>query len=408
MVEKAGDKMAWADSNVTFPQGFSAYGTDAGLIPGRADMALLWSSCPAVISGVFTTNAAKASPVLVTREVVNRGICQAFVINAGNANAVTGEQGIADALKMQQAAAQGLDVDQRTVGVASTGVIGVPLPMPLVERGIAQLLEMHAEGRDSDGVQASEAILTTDREPKALGCLLELPGGTVRLGMMVKGSGMIHPQMATMLAFFTTDGAVAKPVLDAALRYAVQHSFHQLSVDGDSSTNDMAVVLANGASGIAVQSAEAVDHFRRALALLARQAARMIAADGEGASHLLTVRVSGAPSDEDAARKARAVVSSNLVKSAVYGQDPNWGRIIAALGRAGEAFCPDEVSLSIGGVTLLDRGNPVAGSEQRAQQAMQAREVVVGAVVGHGSGSSEAWGCDLTEQYVEINAHYRT
>ncbi len=400
--------MTWSPSNVTFPKGFRACAAAAGLIAGRVDMALIWSVKPAVFSGLFTTNSAEAAPVTLTRKVAEGGLCQAIVVNAGNANAVTGADGMKDAIAMQDQIGRGLNVSSSLVAVASTGVIGVPLPMTLVQDGIEHLVQDWAKEQGCGGTAASEAILTTDREPKALACEVELPGGTVRIGMMAKGSGMIHPQMATMLAFFTTDADISKPVLDSLMRQAVQRSFLRVSVDGDPSTNDMAVIMANGLSGVKVETDSAREQFGAALVHLARQGARMIAHDGEGATRLLTVRVRGAASEADAALKARTAVRSNLVKSAVYGQDPNWGRVVAAVGSVGLPFSLSGVSLTMGTVQVLKDGLPVAGVEDQAHEAMAGDEVVMDVTVGSGPGAAEAWGCDLTEQYVEINAHYRT
>lgn len=400
--------MTWRPSNVTFPKGFKACAAAAGLIAGRADMALIWSAKPAVFSGLFTTNAAEAAPVTLTRKVAEGGLCQAIVVNAGNANAVTGAAGMQDAITMQDQMGRGLHISPSLVAVASTGVIGVPLPMTLVQAGMEHLVQDWEEERECDGIKASEAILTTDREPKALACEVEFPGGTVRIGMIAKGSGMIHPQMATMLAFFTTDADISKPVLDSLMRQAVLRSFLRVSVDGDPSTNDMAVIMANGLSGVKVEMDSAREQFGAALVHLARQGARMIAHDGEGATRLLTVRVRGAASEADAALKARTAVRSNLVKSAVYGQDPNWGRVVAAVGSVGLPFSLSGVSLTMGTVQVLKDGLPVAGVEDQAHEAMAGDEVVMDVTVGSGPGAAEAWGCDLTEQYVEINAHYRT
>ncbi|WP_242968406.1 bifunctional glutamate N-acetyltransferase/amino-acid acetyltransferase ArgJ [Sulfobacillus sp. hq2] len=399
--------MMWQDATVTYPQGFQAYAAAAGLIAGRHDMACLWSVVPAVFSGLFTTNQAAAAPITVTKQVAAKGWCQAIIINAGNANAVTGQGGLQDAYTMQQYMADHLGVASEQVAVASTGVIGVPLPMDQVQQGMSQLVDAWQQ-QHSDGVKASEAILTTDREPKTLACDVTLSSGVVRIGMMAKGSGMIHPQMATMLAFFTTDAAIEKSILDELMRQAVSRSFLRVSVDGDPSTNDMAVILANGQSGVHVGTPEDIAQFGKALAHLARQGARMIAHDGEGATRLITVRVRGAATEEDAALKARTAVRSNLVKAAVYGGDPNWGRVIASVGSVGLPFDLSAVSLWIGTVLVLEGGLPVPMAEDQAHNELEADEVVMDVLIGNGPGFAEAWGCDLTEQYVEINAHYRT
>ncbi len=408
IIEPPLQHMTWLEGSVNVPAGFQTYAAEAGIIAGRPDMALIWSAAPAVTSGLFTTNRAPAWPVLLTRKTADEGLCQAIVVNAGNANAASGPQGEQDAQIMQKKTAQGLNVPPGWVAIASTGVIGVPLPMNKVVYGIDKLLDLWKAHTPDDGKKASEAILTTDLAPKVLAAELDLPEGRVRLGVMAKGSGMIHPNMATMLAFVTTDADVAKPLQDELLRHAVDHSFHRISVDGDPSTNDTVLMLANKASHVPVKTPEAISRFRDALTHLLRQTARMIAADGEGATHLISCRVQGAHSSLDAAQKARAVVRSNLVKAAVYGQDPNWGRVLAAIGTVGDGFATDHVTIAIGPVVLFRQGIPVDFDESEARAAMGHREVVIVVDLGQGTNVEEAWGCDLTERYVEINAHYRT
>ncbi|OLZ08115.1 bifunctional glutamate N-acetyltransferase/amino-acid acetyltransferase ArgJ [Sulfobacillus thermosulfidooxidans] len=408
IIEPALAHMTWKVGNVTTPLGFKAFGTASGILKGRPDMALIWSVKPAVVSGLFTTNTAKAWPVLLTQKTVYHGLCQAVIINAGNANAATGPQGEKDAALMQERTARGLNIPPSFVAVASTGVIGVPLPMDKIDQGIHQLLEQWEEHRDCDGKAASEAILTTDQVPKVLAAEVTLPEGTVHMGLMAKGSGMIHPNMATMLAFVTTDAVIDKELQDHLLRQAVDRSFHRISVDGDPSTNDMVLMMANGLSRVAIETPESIKLFQSALTHLLRQGARMIADDGEGATHLITCHVKGAPSEEDAAQKARAVVRSNLVKAAIYGQDPNWGRILAAIGTTPGAFDPDHVAIRIGDLTLFDQDLPTSFDENEAKDIMGQHEVVIEVDLHNGSYEAEAWGCDLTERYVEINAHYRT
>lgn len=396
--------------NVTYPIGFKAYGVHAGLRKKRLDMALLWSCRPATLSGMFTTNAAKAAPVILSQQVAERGLCQALVVNSANANALTGKPGEHHALEMQHLVAEGLHIPPPFVAVASTGVIGVPLPMPTVTRGISDLIALWADLHDEtqgDGVNASQAILTTDTMAKTGARQVRLSGGTVRIGMMVKGSGMVHPQMATILGFITTDAEIAKPIWDDLIRHAVDRTFHRISVDGDASTNDMVLGWANGMSGVSVSSEDDQDVFRAALIDLLRQGARDIARDGEGATHLVTVMVTGATTEADAAAKARAAVRSPLVKSAVYGRDPNWGRVVAAVGSLGEPFDPTRIDLTMNGMPLLKAGKPVAFNEEQARSLMAREEVVFIVDLKRGKASAEAWGCDLTERYVAINAQYR-
>ncbi|MDA8195210.1 MAG: bifunctional glutamate N-acetyltransferase/amino-acid acetyltransferase ArgJ [Thermaerobacter sp.] len=403
------DGFALESGDVGTPAGFKAYAAFAGIrYEGRPDMALIWSAKPAVFSGMFTTNSAEAAPVLVTREVALSGLSQAAIINSGNANAMTGAEGMDHARRMQGSLAEGLSIPPAFVAVASTGVIGVPLPMKRVLGGVEALVAQWQQGGDGDGKAAAEAILTTDTVTKALAARVQLAGGVVHIGMMAKGSGMIHPQMATMLAFFTTDAVIAKDSLDEMIHRVVDRSFHRVSVDGDPSTNDMVLCWANGLSSVAVADPPDRERFEAALTALAQAGARLIAKDGEGATRLLTVRVVGAVSEADAAQKARAAVRSSLVKSAVYGRDPNWGRVVAAVGAVGIRFDPSRVRLTMNGLTLLSDGRPWPFDERVASEAMNTDEVVFVLDLGSGQGTAEAWGCDLTERYVEINAHYRT
>lgn len=400
--------VTWEAGGPETPAGFWLDGIDAGLRGTGVDMALLVSRRPAVVAGMFTTNSVQAAPVILTRGVAAHGVARAVVVNAKNANALTGDRGLTDAEAMQRATAEGLELSPDEVAVASTGVIGVPLPMDRILAGVRGLTLAYRSGRPGDGRRGAEAILTTDTAPKTLAATVALSRGTVRLGMMVKGSGMIHPGMATMLAFLTTDAEVPSPDLDRALRDAVARSFHCVTVDGDQSTNDMVLLFANGASGVSLAPADDRHRFGQALSAMAREGARMIAADGEGATHLLTVRVEGAQDAADAALKARAVARSALVKAAVYGRDPNWGRILAAAGSAGTPFDPRTVSLYLGDAPLFVRGEPAPPDEARWSARLAAREVEFRLDLGQGDGAGEAFGCDLTEGYVAINAHYRT
>lgn len=404
------DIIALHEGNVSTPVGFKAWGVAAGLYPERLDMALLWSSKPATFAGLFTTNTFKAAPLGLTQKLAESGLSQAAIINSGNANAVTGDRGVEDAKAMQLRVAQELGIPQAFVAVASTGVIGVPLPMGAINKGIEALAVQWAESHEeqTDGVNASQAILTTDTIAKTGAATVTLSGGTVKIGMMVKGSGMIHPQMATMLAFFTTDAQVVKSQWDGILSRVVDRSFHRVSVDGDPSTNDMVLAWANGMSGVSLHNGDDAAVFEQALTQLAEKGARMIAQDGEGATHLLTIRVVGAATEADAALKARTAARSSLVKSAVYGRDPNWGRVLAAVGMAGDTFDPNRVNLFMNGLPLVMGGMPQPFQEEEAQALMAEAEVRFVVDLGSGEASAEAWGCDLTEQYVAINAHYRT
>jgi glutamate N-acetyltransferase/amino-acid N-acetyltransferase len=387
--------------------GFSAGAVYAGIKtpgPDKLDLAILASDRPAVVAGIFTTNAFCAAPVIVSRAIVAAGRARAVIVNAGNANACTGEQGVLDAREMASLTGSKIGVAQDEVLVASTGVIGVPLPMDLIRDGAASV-ELKVAG----AVEFSRAIITTDTHPKSAGAELELGGKTVRIGGSAKGAGMIHPNMATLLAFVTTDAAVDREFLQTALSRAGGDSFNMITVDGDTSTNDTLVVLANGAAGNpVVTGGEDGEKFTAALTYVCGELAKAIVADGEGATKLIRVDVRGAASDEDARSASRSVVRSPLVKSAVYGSDPNWGRVLCAIGYSGAKVDPMAVDLFVGGVQLVKAGAPVPGSREAAEPVMQEEEVTFVADLHVGGAAATAWGCDLTEAYVVENSAYTT
>lgn len=393
---------------VTAPQGFLAAGVAAGVkYKGRRDIALIFSEVPARAAGVFTTNLVKGAPVVVTMERIARGRARAVVVNSGNANTCNGEQGIRDARAMAQETARVLNIPEEDVLVASTGVIGQPMPMDRILPGIAAAArELSSDG----GAAAAEAIMTTDTEPKETALSLTLSGHTVTIGGMAKGSGMIHPNMATMLCFITTDAAVSAPCLQEMLRHAVDRSFNMISVDGDTSTNDMVLALANGRAGNPEITAENEDYhlLRDALTEVCTRLARAVARDGEGATKLLEVKVINAASERDARLAARAVVASNLVKTAIYGQDANWGRIICAAGYSGAHFDPDRVDIYLGDIMVARDGVALPFDEEAASSVLAGREVRVLVDLKSGEYEATAWGCDLTGEYVNINASYRT
>jgi len=372
--------------------------------PDKLDLAILASDRPAAVAGIFTTNAFCAAPVVVSREIVASGRARAVIANAGNANACTGEQGLADAREMATLAAGKIDGEASEVIVASTGLIGVLLPMDQIRAGVSDV-EFAADG----GSQFARAIITTDTHPKSAGAELEIGGKTVRIGGSAKGAGMIHPNMATLLAFVTTDAAVDPEYLQVALRRAGGDSFNMITVDGDTSTNDTLVVLANGAAGNSVISGgEDGERFTAALTYVCGELAKAIVSDGEGATRLIRVDVRGAASDEDARAAARSVVRSPLVKSAVYGSDPNWGRVLCAIGYSGAEVDPMAVDLYVGGVQLVKAGAPVPGSREEAEPVMKEKEVNFVADLHVGGSAATAWGCDLTEAYVVENSAYST
>jgi glutamate N-acetyltransferase/amino-acid N-acetyltransferase len=395
---------------VTAPAGFKAAGVHANIkgkgLP-KKDVAIIVSSVPCTAAGVYTLSEVKAAPVLLTQALTATGRLQAVVANSGNANACTGAQGLADAKRMTEVAAEALGLDPQLVGVASTGVIGVNLPMDRVTAGIkAAAAAVSADGADA----AAEAIMTTDTFPKQYAVRFELDGTPVTIGAMAKGSGMIHPNMGTMLGFVTTDAAITAEALLAALRAATDVSYNMITVDGDTSTNDMVVILANGLAGneIVQLGTPAYETFLGALTEAMTVLAKAIARDGEGATKLIEVQVTGA-ADEAAARAiAKTIVGSSLVKTAAYGADANWGRIIAAAGRAGVPINPFTVTIALGEILVLKDSTPVPFSEEEALAYLKGDSIVIKVDLQMGQAAATAWGCDLTYDYVKINASYRT
>jgi glutamate N-acetyltransferase/amino-acid N-acetyltransferase len=391
---------------VTAARGFLASGVHAGIRKARADLALVVSDRPASAAAVFTTNRVQAAPVLVSRRNLRAsgGRARAIVVNSGNANACTGEAGLLAARATADEAARLLGVPPDQVLVASTGVIGVPLP---VTRLLTALPAAVSALSPAGGANAAEAILTTDTCTKLAARTVRGAAGHYTVGGMAKGSGMIHPSLATTLAFVTTDARVPPGLLRRALRRAAEVSFNRISVDGDTSTNDMVAALAGGASGVAVR-AGASEEFEEALAEVLVDLARQVARDGEGATRLITVQVDGAASEAAALRVARAVAGSPLVKTAVHGADPNWGRVAAAVGRAGVPIEPDRMRVAFGDVEVLGPGYASGFPEDEARRALSGREVTIRVHLGQGTGSATAWTCDLGPGYVRINASYRT
>jgi glutamate N-acetyltransferase / amino-acid N-acetyltransferase len=394
--------------SITAPLGFRAAGVAAGIKPDRLDLALVAADAPCTAAGVFTSNLAQAAPVLVSREHLAGARARAIVANAGCANAATGEAGLGDAREMAAVTAGALGCPAEEVVVASTGVIGVRLPMDKLRAGIPAA---HAALTREGGADAARAIMTTDTRPKE--ARREFAGGlfkTCRIGGMAKGAGMIAPNMATMLAFFTTDAAVEPKLLARALRMAVHSSFNRITVDGDTSTNDCAILLASGASGApAIASEDAVyGSFEMALLEVAQELADMLVRDGEGVTRVAHVFVDGARTLADADRIARTVGESSLVKTALHGGDPNWGRVLAAIGRAGVALDISGVSIRIGQVLVARGGAAVEYSERDAAEAMQQDTVQLTISLAEGHASGSVWTSDLSHEYVDINAHYRS
>jgi glutamate N-acetyltransferase/amino-acid N-acetyltransferase len=399
------EPIALAAGDAASPRGFRASGVHCGIKRERPDLALLVSDVPASAAGVFTTNRVQAAPVRYTRHAIAAGRAQAIVVNSGNANACTGAAGFADASEMAQRGAAALGLDVGLVLVASTGVIGVPLPMDAIRGGIPRA----AAALEPNGAAAAEAIRTTDRFPKTAACRLEIGGVSVTIGGMAKGAGMIHPNMATTLCFLTTDAALPSAVLRSALQRAVAQSFNSITVDGDTSTNDTVLLLANGqAGGEPITNGEAFTRFTEGLTLVAAELAKMVVRDGEGATKLVEIRVDGALSDAEAHQAAMTVANSLLVKTALHGGEPNWGRILAALGRSGVEMREETTDVFFGDLAVVRGGLGVPGVWDRAALVLEEKEVSIGIRLGVGSGSARAWTSDLSEEYVRINGSYTT
>jgi len=389
--------------------GIKAFTAGASALPGdqRDDLTVFASDHVCDAGGVFTTNRVKGASVVISQLHLKNNRVQALVVSSGNANTATGAQGFRDALQMAKLTADRLDLDPSQVLVGTTGVIGRYMPMDAVKRGIAEACAgLSPEG----GAAAAHAIMTTDTVPKTHAIEFELDGVPVRVGGMCKGSGMIHPNMATMLAYVTTDAVVAPGWMAAVVKRIADRSFNQVTVDGDTSTSDTFVVLANGAAGNAPlqPGSPQAQALEEAILEVARELARKIARDGEGATKLITVRVTGAPDDGQARIAARAVASSSLVKTAVHGADPNWGRIVCALGYSGSEVAIDRLTVSIAGLTVFTAGAGIEVDLEAVRRAFEQPEIEIAASLGLGEGRAEAWGCDLSAEYVHINADYTT
>jgi len=394
---------------ITSPQGFVAGAAYAGLkVMGEdlRDVGILFSEAPCLAAAVYTSNVVKAAPLVVTQEHLRNGRARALVVNSGNANACTGEQGRADAREMAALTAKKVGIATEEVAVASTGVIGVPMPMEQVRPAIERI-SLSREG----GHELARAIVTTDTFTKEIAVAVRLGDGRrVMVGGIAKGAGMIHPNMATLLGFVATDAALSPDFVTEALTEATDSSFNVISVDGDTSTNDNVVLFANGLAGNAPIAAGTPDAeaFQLALNEVCIYLAKSIARDGEGASRLLEVTVQGALTVADARKAARGVVSSSLLKAAVYGADPNWGRVLMALGNSGAAMIEEKTDLYMGEVCLMKSGRPMPFDRDAASRSMTGKEVAFQVHLNMGEACATAWGCDLTEQYVIINSAYTT
>lgn len=393
---------------VTFAKGFTAAGVKAGIKKsGNLDVAVIYTKTQAVVAGTFTQNKVAAAPVYVSKEVVATGTAHAIVANAGCANACTGQQGLDDAHKMAQIAADELGVNADDVIVGSTGVIGVNLPMDKLEAGIKDAVaNLSADGSGNAG----RAIITTDTHSKSVTCEFELSGKTVRMGAIAKGSGMIRPNMATMLCYITTDIAIDQTLLQKAVSGCVEKSFNMISVDGDMSTNDMVIVLANGEANNAKITEENADYqiFFDKLMMLCTELAKQIAADGEGASKFLTINVKGAKSFADAKTVGMAIANSPLVKTAFFGEDPNWGRVICAVGYSGADMVPEKTVVKFGGITIFANGTGATYDEKALAHVMKEKDIVIDIDLNMGQEDATVWSCDLSYEYVKINGEYHT
>ena len=394
---------------VTSPQGFRAAGIHAGVKPGsdKRDMALVHSAAPASAAAVYTTNRVQAAPIQVDREHLRDGSARAVVLNSGNANACTGVPGVEDARRMCGETAEALGLAATDVLVCSTGVIGVPMPMEVVTRAIPGLA---AALSPDGGADAAEAIMTTDTVPKACAVELATEDGPIRVGGMAKGSGMIAPNMATMLSVVTTDAAVAPGLLRELLADAVKRSFNSVTVDGDMSTNDTVIVLANGAAGgpRLAPGTPGLATFAAGLEEVCRRLARMIARDGEGATKLVAIEVDAAGSEAEARQVGLAVANSNLVKTALFGCDPNWGRILCAVGYAGVEIDPEQVAVSLCGTPIYRAGAGVDFAVDELVERMRGDDIPIRIDLGRGTARAEIYTCDLSYDYVRINAEYTT
>ena len=396
------------DGGVTAAKGYTASGTNVAIKPGssKKDCALLVSSVPAAVAGVFTTNVVKAAPVYWDMNICEHGNAQAVFINSGNANAATGKQGKEDCRETAEKVATRLGIAPEDVCICSTGVIGVPLPMARIRKGIKRcVIDLDKEGN----LDAAMAIMTTDSVPKEMAVSIDFDGSIVQIGAMAKGSGMIAPDMATMLCMITTDALIDSESLSEALKKANEASFNCICVDNDTSTNDTVLCLANGESGVRLEpDTENYATFTEALTYISRVMAKKLVLDGEGATKFVDIQVAGTANNKDAKKIAKAIATSQLCKTAFFGQDANWGRFACAAGYAGVDFDPDQIDIWLGDLQLLEKGVPTDYHEADAAERMNERDLLIRIVVGDGPGYGFYWTSDLSHEYVTINADYRT
>jgi len=401
------NELTITEGSITTPQGFKASGVHCYIKQTGPDLALIASDTPCSMAAMFTTNRVPAACIIIDREKAQTGRGQAIVINSGNANACTGQQGLADSREMAALAATELHIDPELVYVASTGVIGHHLPMQLIRDAMPKA---GAALSYNGGMDALHAIMTTDTRPKHLAVSCELDGKPCHIGAIAKGSGMINPNMATMICVMTSDVAIEQPLLLAALKEAVSVSFNMLTIDGEMSTNDCIFLFANGqAQNKKITEADSdYQIFKNALNALAIAMTKKIARDGEGATKLVLVTVDQAKTREDAARAAKAIANSALVKTAIFGQDPNWGRVVQAIGASGAAVDADHFHIQFAGITVAENGSAIAYDKDKMCAAQQQEEIRIYAGLGAGSQTATVFTCDLTHDYITINADYHT
>lgn len=403
------------EGGITAAKGFYAASAAAGIkYQNRQDMALIYSESPCVLAGTFTTNLVKAAPVKWDKNQVTSGAsARAVVVNAGIANACTGAEGMEYCKETAEAAAKALHIPEDSVLVASTGVIGMQLPMDKITAGIEKMAPVLSSTKEA-GTNAAKAIMTTDTKKKEVAVEIVLGGKTVTIGGMCKGSGMIHPNMCTMLSFVSTDAAISKELLQEALREDIKDTYNMISVDGDTSTNDTVLLLANGQAGnpVITEKNEDYQEFCKALNYVNETLAKKMAGDGEGCTALFEVKVVGAESKEQAVTLSKSIITSSLTKAAIFGHDANWGRILCAMGYSGAQFDPEQVDLyfesSAGTLKIIENGVALPYSEEQATEILSQPEVTAIADIKMGDASATAWGCDLTFDYVKINADYRS
>lgn len=400
--------------NITNVRGFTCWGAHMGIKSKRRDLALIYSEVPASAAAVFTRNVVCAEPIKLSRQHIKDGLAQAFVINSGNANACTGKDGWKGAVAMAETTAKELKIPKESVIVASTGLIGEPFPTEKVLNGIRESAKK-LSNREIAGSLTANAILTTDTFAKEGFTSFTMDGIEINMAGIAKGSGMIHPNMGTMLGFIVCDVAITSKLLDEALRTAVDKSFNMITVDGDTSTNDMVAIMCNGKAENKEITKKGADYdlFLSNLEQLCTHLAKLIVSDGEGSTKLIEYRTKGTKKEDEARQVVRTVSNSNLVKTAIFGSDPNWGRIIAAAGRSGINFDPEKVDLFLGTelnkmVPVLEQGQPVDGVRQKLKKVMKSSNIIIQIDLNQGDAEAVGWGSDFSYEYVRINAEYTT